>query len=163
MNGPPKPANAALSRPASILMGLAFVAMGLYPLAIGLGLASAREGSMNAPLWVVALAGACFVLVGTALAVPQDDARLRGVLVGLMVTALGAIFDWVAFGPGERRFSGAISLAGGAMRSASDETTGRIAFGAAALILDAFAAWGWYRWLRGLASRDPGKPQSGIE
>ncbi len=156
MNAAPKRASAPLSRRNSILMGLAFIAMGLYPLAIGLGFATARPGSVHAPLWVVALAGACFVLVGTVLAVPQNDLRLRGLLVGLMVTALAAIFDWVAFGPGERHFSGGISFAGSSMRTGASEASGRIAFGIAAVILDAFAMWGWYRWLRGSRAEGTG-------
>jgi len=163
MNAPRKASIAPLPRRKAVLMGLAFVAVGLYPLAIGVGLATARPGSVHAPLWVVALAGTCFVLVGTVLAVPQGDVRLRGPLVGLVVTALAAIFDWVAFGPGERHFGGAMSFAGASIATGTSEASGRIAFGIAAAMLDAFALWGWYRWLRGPAPRAGGEPQSGIE
>ena len=152
----PRPTQRPMTRRQSLLLGLAFIAAGIYPLAVGLGFAAARPGSVHAPSWVVAIAGACFVFIGAAFAAPRDDTRLRGFLLGLMVTGLAIVFDWVAFGPGERHFSGGISFAGNAMRTASDETSGRIAFGIAAAILDAFAAWGWYRWLvSARASRTP--------
>jgi len=151
-----------LTRGQSLFIGLAFIAAGAYPLAIGLGFAAARPGSMHAPLWVVAIAGACFMLVGSALLVPRGDVRLRGLLLGLMVTFLAAIFDWVAFGPGERHFGGGFSFAGAAMRTGASETSGRAVFGIAAVLLDAFALWGWYRWLRGLGA-GPAEDQSGIE
>jgi ABC-type branched-subunit amino acid transport system permease subunit len=139
-----------MSRRQSVLMGLVFVAAGAYPFAIGIGLAQARPGSVHAPLWVVALAGGCFVLVGALLLAPDRDVRLKGLVGGVLVTAMALIFDWVAFGPGERHFSGALSIGGMAARSGTGETGGRIAFGVAAVLLDAFALWGWYRWLRGL-------------
>ncbi len=163
MSESPRPANAPMSRRNAVLMGLASIAAGLYPLAIGLGFASPQSGSVLAPLWVVAVAGACFVFIGTALAVPQDDVRLRGLLLGLMVTALAIVFDWVAFGPGERQFSGGIAFAGSSMHAPSSEMSGRVAFGIAAVLLDAFAVFGWYRWLRDLAARGREGPQSGIE
>ncbi len=132
-------------------MGLAFMAAGAYPFAIGIGLVAPRPGSLHAPLWVAALAGGCFVLVGALLLLPQQDARLRGLVGGVLVTAMALIFDWVAFGPGERHFSGGFSFGGLAARSGSDEASGRIAFGVAAVLMDALALWGWLRWLRSLA------------
>jgi hypothetical protein len=90
--------------------------------------------------------------MGVSLLTPQMNGRIRGFLVGVLVTCLALIFDWIAFGPGERHFSGAMSFGGSWIGSRSDGTSGRIAFGVAAAVLDLFAAWGWYRWLRG-ASR----------
>ena len=139
-----------------MLMGLAFVAAGAYPLAIGIGLVAPRPGSVHAPMWVVALAGGCFVLVGAILLLPQQDARLRGLVGGLLVTVMALIFDWVAFGPGERHFGGGFSFGGVATRGSWDETSGRTAFGVAAVLMDAFALWGWVRWLRSLAGPDGG-------
>ena len=163
MSAPTSAAQPPLSRRASIAAGLAFIAAGMYPLAIGLGFAAARPGSVHAPLWVVAIAGACFVFIGAAFAVPRGDVRLRGFLLGLVVTGLALVFDWVAFGPGERHFSGGVSFAGTALRAGSGETSGRIAFGIAAVVLDAFAAWGWYRWLQALANGPRKASQSGME
>ena len=136
-----------MTRRNAMLMGAAFVLAGLYPLAVAIGVAHPAPATVHAPLWVVGLAGACFVLVGTAFLAPRDDVRMRGLVVGLTVTSLAIIFDWIAFGPGERHFSGGISFVGAAVRT-SDETAGRVAFGIAALLLDAFALWGWYRWMR---------------
>lgn len=48
------------------------------------------------------------------------------------------------------------------MRPGASEMSGRAVFGIAAVLLDAFALWGWYRWLRGLGA-GPAEDQSGIE
>jgi hypothetical protein len=145
------------------LAGLASIAAGAWPLAIGLEIARVDPRTVHAPLWVVALAGACFVIAGMALLAPRENVRLRGFFAGLVVTALAAVCDWIAFGPGERRFGQSISFAGAAMRSGSGELSGRIAFGVGAVLLDAFALWAWYRWLKGDAARARENPQSGIE
>jgi ABC-type branched-subunit amino acid transport system permease subunit len=130
-------------------MGLAFVAAGAYPLALGLGLAAAPHGRLHAPLWVAALAGTCFVLVGALLLIPESNSRLRGFVGGVFVTAFASTFDWIAFGPGQRYFGTGFSFGGWWPHSGSNETSGRIVFGLAAVALDALALWGWYRWARG--------------
>jgi hypothetical protein len=153
----------ALSRRGEIFAGLAAIAAGAWPLAIGLGVAKVDPRTVHAPLWVVAAAGACFVLAGMALLAPRDRVRLRGFAAGLVVTALAAVCDWIAFGPGERRFGQSISFAGAALRSSGGQISGRIAFGVGAVLLDAFALWAWYRWLKGDAAGPREKPQSGME
>jgi len=153
---PPKP---PMSRRKTAAIGLAVVAAGLYPLAVATGLATARPGSVHAPLWVVGLTGACFVLAGTLILIPERQVRLRGFAVGVLVSAFAVIFDWVAFGPGERSFSGSLSFGGLALHSGGGALGGRIAFGGAALVMDAFALWVWYRWLRGPAPSPGSEPR----
>jgi hypothetical protein len=135
----------------SIFAGIACIVVGLPPLAIGTGLLSAAPGKPHAPLWVVTLAGSCFVVLGVSFLVPSARARTRGFLVGATVTMMAIIFDWIAFGPGERHFSATISFGGIAGGSGSGETSGRILFGICAIALDGLATWGWYRWLKGPA------------
>ena len=149
-----RPKSTPLSRRGSVVMGLAFISAGLYPLAIAFGLATPKPGSVHAPPWTVGMAGTCFVAMGVALLTPRMHGRMRGFLVGVPVTCLALIFDWIAFGPGERHFTGAMSFGGSSIGSHSDETSGRIAFGVAAIVLDLFAAWGWYRWVRGASGPD---------
>src|SRR4029453_4321167 len=71
---------------------------------------------IHAPRWVVGAAGLAFVLAGIAVATGPADGRptaasapatwrsglLSGAIVGLMAVAP----NWIAFGPGERRFGG---------------------------------------------------------
>jgi uncharacterized protein DUF3592 len=89
-------------------------------------------------------AGLMFVFAGLLMALPPDDVRWRNLLATLVVTCFALTFDWVAFGPGERRFSGSI----GGFGFIPSELTGRAAFGVFALILDAVAISMWIGQLR---------------
>ena len=71
------------------------------------------------------------------------------------MVGFASIFVWIAFGPGERRFSGGFSIGPLFTSSASSEMEGRIVFGIAAVLLSAFALWGTYAWLRSLFRRGP--------
>jgi hypothetical protein len=80
-----------------------------------------------------------FVLAGIYVGVPPQYRRLRNVLSALVVTCLAMTFDWVAFGPGERHFTGSI----GGIGFIPGEMMGRIAFGIVAVVIDicAIAMW----------------------
>lgn len=103
---------AQMSRRTTIAMGLVFIGAGLYPLAIGSGLVAFPPDRLHAPLWVVSMAGACFILIGSMLLIPDNKARLRRFMGGVFVTAFAVIFDWIAFAPGECHFSGGLSFSG---------------------------------------------------
>jgi hypothetical protein len=57
-----------------------------------------------------------------------------------IVVGLGALFTWVAFGPGERQFSGSGAFLGAGV--------GRAAFGLAAIAVWLVLAWCGVRWIR---------------
>jgi hypothetical protein len=70
--------------------------------------------------------------------------RAMQYLIGLCIFAcFGAISSWIAFGPGERQFSGTFMFGDAATNAA----IGRIAFGTGAVIIwlctGAFAAFGF--------------------
>jgi len=66
----------------------------------------------------------------------------RTFLLGLgIVGALAAVFNWVAFGPGPRSFSGGISIPFVSLSGPQSEWSGRVAFGAVAVLIDAVAVW----------------------
>jgi hypothetical protein len=99
-------------------------AVGAYFLAVGLGLFPIPGGPSNlhGPLWLLACAGLAFFLAGIAIAfqtLGQANAagdlsaaaprwmRALQYLIGLAIfCCFGAIATWMAFGPGERQFSG---------------------------------------------------------
>jgi len=56
-----------------------------------------------------------------------------------------AIFNWVAFGPGEREFTRGKS---GSVRAPVSESEGRLVFGLFAGVLDALILYGVYRGLK---------------
>ena len=142
-----------LSPRARLVMGLVFVLAGLPIMAVATGLITPKPGSMHAPPWVVFLAGSSFSLAGIMILMPDTMSKLRGFVGVVFMTAFASIFVWIAFGPGERRFSGGFSIGPLFTSSPSGEMEGRIAFGIAAVLLSAFALWGTYAWLRSLSVR----------
>jgi len=73
------------------------------------------------------------------------------------VTTFALTLDWVAFGPGTRRFGGGISYIVNIGFSPS-EFFGRVVFGIAAVCLDITAAVMWVGLIRRLGAR----PVAGI-
>jgi hypothetical protein len=64
------------------------------------------------------------------------------------MTAFALIFDWIAFGPGERLFGGGLSSGAVGIHANPGETLGRVAFGIVAVMMDVLAALVWMRLLR---------------
>jgi hypothetical protein len=129
-------------------IGAACTAIGLYFVLVGLAVLPVPGGERNlhAPLWVVAAAGSTFLLGGLALILQiVGGANAQGELpkgapgwikttqvlfvLGIFV-AFAATTTWVAFGPGERQFSGNVPLAGRA-----NEIVGRVVFGIGAIAM----------------------------
>jgi len=124
-------------------------AVGLYFIAVGARLLPIPGGPSNlhSPLWVLFCAGAVFFLAGAALVIqsrgasnatgelPADAPRWLRVLQYLIAVAIfccfGAIASWIAFGPGERQFSGTVMTGNAAI----DAAVGRTAFGVGAVII----------------------------
>jgi len=135
--------------------------MGLVILFVALGIIPTDESKLHAPHWVVGAAGLMFFLAGIAILTgpPPDTPEAsrttwRTFLLGLgIVGALAAVFNWVAFGPGPRAFGGSVSIPFVTVSGPSSEWSGRIAFGAVAVLIDAFGLWVIVRGLRDLLGR----------
>ncbi len=131
------------------LCAAAAAAVGAYFFAVGAHLLPIPGGPSNlhGPSWLVLCVGLAFLLAGVALLIqtlghantagelPADAPRwLRAVqyLIGFTIfCCFGAIASWIAFGPGERHFSGTIMVGDAATNAA----IGRSAFGVAAVII----------------------------
>lgn len=99
-------------------------------------------------------AGLMFVFAGILLALPPQYTGWRNLLTTLVITCFALTFDWVAFGPGERKFSGSIMGFG----FIPGELLGRALFGVFAVILDgcAIAMWvGLGRHALGMSTNSP--------
>jgi hypothetical protein len=151
-----------LSPRAATMMGALFVGVGLLVVLAAGGVIPADDKSFHAPRWVVSACGLLFVVAGVAVAVtaapgaPEGAGRttwrsllLGGTIVGLMA----AVFNWIAFGPGERRFGGGIALPFVSIGGPASEWSGRATFGLAAVLLDLFLVWFLARGLRELLGR----------
>ena len=124
------------------VLGIVVAAMGL--LVAGEGVYGARHADPFSfdPLMAVP-AGFMFVFAGVLLGLPPDS-RWRDLVATLLITCFALTFDWVAFGPGERQFSGGFGLL-------SNEWVGRTLFGAFAVLLDVLAIGMWTGRIKGQA------------
>src|SRR5215470_12700537 len=120
-------ADTQLSPGMAIVLGIVCALMGLVPILVAAGVMS-TEKPVDAPAWVLVCAGLAFVLAGTALVVgygiadgatPDGDLpsgapfgiRMTQYLLGLGITgSIAGIVSWIAFGPGERRFTATMLL-----------------------------------------------------
>jgi hypothetical protein len=139
-----------------IVIGCIAGLAGLYFLLVGAGVLPISGGPRNlhAPLWIVLAAGLAFFLGGAAVVLQAFGcANERGefpagapfwlratqYLIGVAILAsFGTIGSWIAFGPGERVFSGSLGFLSGNVSGA----IGRTAFGLGALMIW-FAAIGF--------------------
>jgi hypothetical protein len=152
---------ADLTPRARLAFGLVAMAAGLMPMAFAMGLITPRPGSMRTPEWVVFLAGSTFFLAGWLILLPEHWVKTRDFLGVVLLSGFAAVFDWISFGPGERQFSGGLSIGPLFSSGASDEVTGRIVFGLAAALMSLLALWVWGRWLRSLFAPHSGLPDGG--
>jgi len=131
-------------------MDLRRMVVGVVLLAAGSALATLgifRAADPAEPLAFLAIpAGLVFVFGGLLALLP---AKLQLPLAALMVTSLAVLFDWVAFGPGERHFTSSLGGAGASVTWASGEFAGRAFFGVFALLMDIAAIGLWLRLVRG--------------
>lgn len=124
-------------------------ATGAYFMLLGAHLLPVPGGPSNqhAPQWLVFCVGLAFFLASIAVVVqtlghandagdlPAEAPRWMGIVqytIGFAIFAcFGAIMSWVAFGPGERHFSGTFWF----VKTATNETVGRIVFGIVAVVI----------------------------
>jgi len=154
------------SRRTTIGLGAIAAAIGFFIVLVGLGVLP-PPGKANAPMWVVMLAGLCFLLAGLVVLIPaavtgevSNNGELPAgapywlrVFQYLLVLAIFAAFamigSFVAFGPGTRSFSVSSPIGS---TSGGSEILGRVAFGVGAIIawlcLILVAVGGWHKFVR---------------
>ncbi len=144
-----------LSRRSVLITGSLSVGMGLFVIAISLNLIPVEDQSFNAPRWVGGVAGLIFVLGGVLVIIHQREQQrtLTGpriasevaqfLVAGLLITLFALIGNWIAFGPGDRQFSSAVSVPFITIFQSANEITGRVCFGMFAILLDGLALWVW--------------------
>ena len=128
------------------------VAAGLLVMVVGLGIAAVAAGHIGKPpaklafdAVAVLIAGLGLLFTGAILVLPERHAGSRTLMGALMITSIALLFDWVAFGPGERRFTGSIPNANMNVRSHFWDVPGHVLFVSGALLFDLMALWAWMR------------------
>jgi hypothetical protein len=142
------------------------IALGLMVMAAGLSVAAltaSRLGALPDKLELDALAGVAgglsFVFGGAILVVPERFTGTRAFAGALMVTSFALLYDWAAFGPGERLLHGGAPLLHRSVASPLSEMSGRILFAVGAVLFNLLALWAWVR-ARKVAGRKPGRVAS---
>ncbi len=138
-------------------LGILFVALDIIP---------TDPRKFEAPHWVVGAAGLAFFLAGIALIKAPPPGTPEAVAAGGRFTSwwsfalglgivgsLAAVANWVAFGPGPRKFQGGIAIPFVAVSGPTGEWTGRAVFGIGAVLTDLFLLWIVARGLRDLRGR----------
>jgi hypothetical protein len=126
---------------AALLVGLVFVASGIFPMLAAFDIGPLSQEDINGPPWLGFVAGGVFTAAGLAvMAGPRSS--LAASLFGLLSLAgLAMLGNWIAFGAGERACSGSISLPWLWSESDFSGLGCRIPFGLGALITDAFLCY----------------------
>ena len=134
-----------LSRGGRIGYGAMFGAIGLLSIALGVHSVLSSANPIGSDLIGVVSFGLIWVFGGALIVLPPGNSRLRDCLGTMLVTCFALAFDWVAFAPGERAFTGGVSHGGVGGAFHPDETTGRVIFGAAAMVLNVISVVLWIR------------------
>jgi len=136
----------------ALLFGTAFTAAGLAILGLQLGFVPSGSGAARAQPVMVWLAGLIFTGAGLGLLCSRLIPKLAAFFGLMAFCAFVGLFNWIAFGPGERDFRRGSTMAGGNVVSSQQvkvsEREGRWVFGLFAGALDALILFGCYRVLR---------------
>ncbi|HEY1613410.1 MAG TPA: hypothetical protein VGF97_06950 [Rhizomicrobium sp.] len=149
----------------TLIVGLITAAMGAAILLAWAGAFGPPQGNGRDPAWLGGLCGFIFLAGGAAVIIkaifapgneqqsdlpPATPAAVRIIYgaLGLAITvSLGVVIAWVAFGPGERHFSGSGAFLGPAV--------GRAAFGVGGIMIWGFLGLMGFRWARRHLARTP--------
>ena len=142
----------------------AILALGVLVVALGLALAGStilalfRTDHVESENLMAVPTGLIFVFAGVLVVLPPQYTKAKDLLATLLITCFAITFDWVAFGPGERQFTGNAN----GVDFVPSEVMGRAAFGVFAAILDIWAVVMWVGQFRRMfgpgASAGPGLP-----
>ena len=150
------------------LFGPVMLAAGGLGLAAACGLIPLGPSRTNVPMWIIGAIGVSFASLGLVLLLDGIEAfkRIRGWLAFVFLVSFASVFNWVAFGPGERHFTTRTSVGSGAVGvttvAEGGELGGRLAFGVFAVLLDLLIAsplilWLWRRVRSSAAPGSKGK------
>lgn len=130
-----------------ILFGCAMILISALILGAVTGVVPTGDGTWSIPPMVVASLGLCLLLIGAAMAAPeQAPAILRGGLFTFGMFFMAVFCNWTAFAP-SMTYESSISLGPLAVEG-QDQLGGRIVFGLAVIVVDLVllsAVWGWVR------------------
>ena len=126
----------SLSWRAKLAYGVGCIALGCYPIALGLGFFPVEEARLNAPPWVVVAAGLAFVIAGFMILLAAHS-RVNDLLAAVLLLLFSVMGIWVSiFSPSEG-FSGGLPF----LSRELNIMLGRGLFGLGSLISIAMCAY----------------------
>jgi hypothetical protein len=134
-------------KPVHFSLALLCFALGIYPLAISLGLLQVDDAHIRVPMWVLALIGAV-VLVAGLMILMVNHSRTTDLLASVTCLLLGVIGAWVALFGASEGFAGGIPLLSQEMNS----EIARWVFGCGALLCFSISLYAFRR-SRGLSRK----------
>ncbi|MBM3373122.1 MAG: hypothetical protein FJY44_04540 [Betaproteobacteria bacterium] len=144
-----RPAHNAGRRPLPLavvlLFGPAFFAMGLLVFGVLTGQVPANPGALRVQPAILGLIAFLFCTSGLGLMMARWQPKLAGFLGVIAFCCFVGLFNWIAFGPGDREFTRGKS--GGSATPVS-ELESRLVFGLFAGALDILILYGLYHGLK---------------
>jgi uncharacterized membrane protein len=131
-----------LSRRGQFTIGILVVALGLCVAALAASYVGKPTGRFDPVVGFIA--GFAFAFAGAILVVPERQERTRAWFGALMITCIALLFDWLAFGPGERQDTTALGNASAA-RVHFWQVPGRLLLVSGAVLFNLMALWAWIR------------------
>lgn len=133
----------------ALLFGAAFAAAGVLVYATLLGYLPGKPAASHAPPAILWLTGTVFFSAGLGMMLFRIAPRPAAICALIALGAFIAIFNWIAFAPGERSFTRRTTAGGAGISSnrqeQASETEGRLVFGLFAGALDALILFGLYK------------------
>ena len=149
--------NQSISPLGAVMMALAFIGAGSAIIALSLNYIPIDPAKLHAPRWLLTIFGLMFIAGGCVpLATAFNFRAWVSQLIGLVAASgLTIVFNWIAFFPGERHFTGSTSVLGVRLGAASSgDMTGHILFGISALLLDWMLLVWLFQFIRTLRQPD---------
>lgn len=156
--GAPRKGTAKIPVVVTLAGGAIFMAFGLFVYVALLGLMPGKPLVFNVPTAVIWLIATVFFCAGIGIAVYRFLPGFAGACGFISLLAFIAVFNWIAFGPGERSFTRTSSMGSGNVtitkKSSTSEIEGRIVFGLVAGFFDVLLLFGLYKSIKGHPQRD---------
>ncbi len=122
-----------------------FLGIGVFVVALGLGLIRTNPESMHAPRWVVVCIGLLFAVAGLLMASQREPQSLTArLLMAVFLSLFAAVFGWVGLGSGPRQFSSSVSFGGLTTHGAGNAVLGRVLFGGFGILVGGIALVTWF-------------------
>jgi len=128
-----------------LLFGPIFFVAGLLVFGLLTGQVPAQPGALRVPPAVLGLIALVFCTGGLGLMLARWQPKLAGFLGVIAFCCFVGLFNWIAFGSGDREFSRGKS---GGVATPVSEFEGRVVFGLFAGALDALILYGLYHGLK---------------